>query len=291
MDNSDDARRERNRLSAKRSRDRKKASRLGEAVSPASMKHKVGRKVLKDVTKEGDDTREYHRLRYRCRKQKTRVINCSNVRSMERNLRPRARGGDLDVNGLGGGKVFELCDRIESNFSNLREGQETMKGVMDELTSKFTWLMSKDGCWKLFFVRTVLGETSYHPWVEVKKSNVSNGDDGGFCYGLYACRIFKKRDCIGVYVGRVLLGTDEEEVESIYKISVGEGEYHLDIDDKGDGRLTYGVGMHLMNDRHYGEATVGPDENNTMISWDLSVVAQKDIEKGEELTLGYNYNS
>ena len=80
-------------------------------------------------------------------------------------------------------------------------------------------------------------------------------------------------------------------MESIYKISVGEGEYHLDIDDKGDGRLTYGVGMHLMNDRHYGEANVGPDENNTMISWDLSVVAQKDIEKGEELTLGYNYNS
>jgi hypothetical protein len=45
-------------------------------------------------------------------------------------------------------------------------------------------------------------------------------------------------------------------------------------------------------DCHFGEVNeTGLDQNNTWISWDLSVIAKKDIEKGEELTLGYNYNS
>ena len=47
-----------------------------------------------------------------------------------------------------------------------------------------------------------------------------------------------------------------------------------------------------MNDRHYGIVNqICHDLNNSGISWDLSVTAKKDIEKGEELTLGYNYNS
>ena len=52
------------------------------------------------------------------------------------------------------------------------------------------------------------------------------------------------------------------------------------------------MGMHLMNDCHFGIVNhTGIDLNNSDISWDLSVTAKKDIEKGEELTLGYNYNS
>ena len=291
MDNSELVKKKRNRLAAKRMRYRNKAIRLGLAVPPAMGKQKTGRKVEVEATIQGDEKRQLARVHYTSRKQMKQVINCSNVRSLANNLRPRDSKGNENIAELAGGKILELCDQIASNFSNLRDAKETMKRVIDELSSNFTWLMAKDGCWKLFFVQTVRNETFYHPWLEVKISNVCNEDDGGFSYGLYACRRFKKKDCFGLYVGRVLVGKDEDEVSSIYKISVGEGVFHLDIDDKGEGRLAYGVGMHMMNDRHFGNVIVGPDHNNTMISWDLSVVAQKDIEKGEEMTLSYNYST
>jgi hypothetical protein len=93
----------------------------------------------------------------------------------------------------------------------------------------------------LLFVETIRNEEVYHPWVEVKVSEVSNGEDGGYPYGLYVWRSFKKDECLGLYIGRVFVGKDEDKIESIYKISVGERVFHLDIDDIGDGRLTYGM--------------------------------------------------
>ena len=159
MDNSELVKKKRNRLAAKRMRYRNKAIRLGLAVPPAMGKQKTGRKVEVEATIQGDEKRQLARVHYTSRKQMKQVINCSNVRSLANNLRPRDSKGNENIAELAGGKILELCDQIASNFSNLRD------------------------------------------------------------------------------------------------------------------------------------VIVGPDHNNTMISWDLSVVAQKDIEKGEEMTLSYNYST
>ena len=203
-------------------------------------------------------------------------------------MRPSARAGYDNVRELVGGKLLAFFDQIESKFSEIEEAKATMESVTDGLAKCFTWVKTLNGTFKLLFVEPIRNEEVYHPWVEVKLSEVSNGEDGGYPYGLYVWRSFKKDECLGLYIGRVFVGKDEDKIESIYKISVREGVFHLDIDDIGDGRLTYGMGMHLMNDCHFGEVNeTGLDQNNTWISWDLSVIVKKDIEKGEELTLGY----
>ena len=294
MDIVTQGKKERNRLAAKRSRDRKKAVLLGGAESiHAPQKQKVGRKVSKDETAKGDEIRRLRRLRYyEGAKTIGKVKSTTIVHLPRRSLRPSYHVGNQNISALVGGKLFELSRKIESDFSTLKDAQATMDCVMGWIAKCFTWLRTSEGTFKLFYIETIGSEEVYHPWVECKKSRVSSGDDGGYPYGLYACRNFKKNECLGIYVGRVLLGKDEDTIESIYKISVGDGDFHVDIDDVGEGRLTYGMGMHLMNDRHYGIVNqICHDLNNSGISWDLSVTAKKDIEKGEELTLGYNYNS
>lgn len=138
MLNSNEANKQRNRLSAERLRARNKAMRLGEAISDAGERQKVGRKVKKDPTEHGNERRQAARVRYRKRAQKKRVINCSIVCSLTRNLRSRARTGDGNVTGLAGGKVLELCDLIDSNFSKIKDAKDTMKSFMDLLDSGTT---------------------------------------------------------------------------------------------------------------------------------------------------------
>ena len=92
-----------------------------------------------------------------------------------------------------------------------------------------------------------------------------------------------------MYVGRLLKGVDESDVNSKFKVSVGEGEIHLDINDQGKDRLSFGFGSHMMNDRKWGKEHIEGIENNTLFDDDdLSVIATRDIEKGEEITVGYN---
>ena len=292
MNNSVDDKKLRNRLAAKRCRDRKKAISLGLSVSMASRKQKVGRKVSKDPTIEGDERRMYHRLRYSERKKKIESKKRAIVRLPERVTRNSLSIEKDYITEVVAGKLQSLSKKIDSDFSNVQQAKATMECVIQGIKNCFSWVKTSNGTYKMFFVETVRDEDVYHPWVEAKKSELANEEDGGFPYGMFACRTFKMNDCIGIYVGRVFLGTDEEKNESIYKISVGDGMFHVDIDDIGEGRLTYGMGMHLINDCHFGEVSkIRHDRNNTHISWDLSVSAKKDIERGEELSLSYNYNS
>ena len=63
---------------------------------------------------------------------------------------------------------------------------------------------------------------------------------------------------------------------------------HLDIDDQGDGRLSFGFGSHMMNDREWGQEDDSGVQNNTIFDEDLSVIVKRDIQAGEELTVSYN---
>ena len=141
-----------------------------------------------------------------------------------------------------------MCDILSSTFSDHSVAQEAMKAVLVSMNDNFKWMKTIEGVSQLFLIKRNKSGMSSHPWVEVRKST-NNGNEGEFSYGLYACRSFKKNDCIGMYIGRLFKGTDESDVTSIFKISVGEGEIHLDIDNKGEGRLSFGFGSHMMNDR------------------------------------------
>ena len=143
-----------------------------------------------------------------------------------------------------------------------------------------------------FFVISCDGEKSLHPWVEVKKSLVTKSAiDGGFSYGLFAARIFKKGSFLGVYLGRVLLAKTEEHIDSVFKASVCDGLLQVDIEDQSEARLRFGMGSHMMNDNEYEIDESGDAENSNiaLLLWDLSVHARREILEGEEITLSYNY--
>ena len=80
-----------------------------------------------------------------------------------------------------------FSDQIESKFSEIEEAKATVESITDGLAKCFTWVKTLNGTFKLLFVEPIRNEEVYHPWVEVKLSEVSNGEDGGYPYGLYAC--------------------------------------------------------------------------------------------------------
>ena len=270
---------------------RTKALKHGDAIPREAAKQKPGRKVSKHVTVKGDERRQVRRLQYR-KSVSCRIINSEQMGLHSINLRPRRTGArEQDVVRTGGNRIIAMSDLIKSNFSSLVESKKTMAQILGEIELSFTWMKTIDGLPKLFFVQTIRGDTSLHPWVEVKKSVVTETEkDGGFSYGLYASRRFGKEDTIGLYVGRVLEGKSEKDIESIFKISVGDGFLHVDV--QIEGRLTYGLGMHMMNDKHYQESPniLEGSMNNALITGELCVYATKTIEKGEEITTSYNYN-
>jgi hypothetical protein len=278
----------------KRSYNRSKAIKRGEPIPPEVAKQKAGRKVSMNVTVKGDEKRQVRRVQYR-KSRTCRIIHCGQdrgqVHRLSITLRQRRKARVQGVVSAGKNKIEEMSDLIKSNFSTLLEGKETMARILREIELNFTWMKTNDGLPMLFFVQTIRGDMILHPWVEVKKSVVTDTEkDGGFSYGLYASRRFEEEDAIGLYVGRVLEGRTERDIESIFKISVGNGLLHVDVEI--EGRLTYGLGMHMMNDKHYPEK---PDRvegslNNALISGELCVYAMKSIEKGEEITTCYNYN-
>ena len=108
---------------------------------------------------------------------------------------------------------------------------------------------------------------------------------------MFAARNFKKDSFLGVYLGRVLLAKSEEHIDSVFKASVGDGLFQIDIDDQSESRLRLGMGFHMMNDNKYkmDESGYTDNTNNALLLWDLSVHARREILEGEEITLSYNY--
>ena len=262
-----------------------------EAIPASAVVQKVGRKIETGASSAQVKRRQSGIEWYRRNKMKkvVLVIQPSNSSHLDRSLRPRTRALTGDISAFGEMKILECCDILSSQMSDLSLAQEAMKSVIESMETNFEWKMTMEGGRQLFLIKRNNNDMSFHPWVEVKKSNVDSDESGEFTYGLYAYRRFKRNDCIGMFIGRLLKGVDESGIESIFKVSVGNGMIHLDIDDKGPGRLSYGFGSHMMNDTTWGKEVTDGKENNTLFNKDLSVIATKDIEIGEEITVGYNF--
>ena len=264
-------------LAQRRFKSRKKAESLNQPIPSYALKQKTGSKVRCNATSKGDASRKKRRLQYRLRKQRTRVIN---VIPERKKLRPRRLTSTSGIRERGEVKIMEASDLLHEGFGNLCQAQDTM--------SKVSKLISENFCWyetTLFFVVSSNGEKSLHPWVEVKKSPITNSAiDGGFSYGLFAARNFKKDSFLGVYLGRVLLAKTEEHIDSVFKASVGDGLIQIDIDDQTESRLRFGMGFHMMNDNKYemDESGYADNTNNALLLWDLSVHARCEILDGEK---------
>ena len=88
------------------------------------------------------------------------------------------------------------------------------------------------------------------------------------------------------------MAKSEEHIDSVFKASIGDGLFQMDIDDQTESRLRFGMGFHMMNDNKYGmdESVNADNTNNALLLWDLTVHARCDISEGEEITLAYNYS-
>ncbi len=124
------------------------------------------------------------------------------------------------------------------------------------------------------------------PWLEVKQA-IDNEKQRNYLYGLFALRDFKCGSIIGVYLGIFL---DHQCVESPFLMKFTE-DIVIDIPDKGEERLSYAMGAHMMNDQDYpfGVSENEDSLNNVQIESDYSCVASRDITRGDELTVSYNF--
>ena len=131
--------------------------------------------------------------------------------------------------------------------------------------------------------------TEMHKWLTVKPSLLK---DAG--YGLFAERKFKLGDNISIYLGNVL--TETEDTESHYRLQCtipgSKESMTLDLKEGGfpSSKLMY-LGAHMINDP---ELTVDKDEKdenafNVKFAQDLKVVAEKEINIGDELLSNYYY--
>ena len=138
-----------------------------------------------------------------------------------------------------------------------------------------------------YSVENIEGESILHPWVEVKKSSVTEGSTETLSYGLFAARKFPKDAELGIYVGRVKAMKDGKE-SSVFQLSY-KNRVLVDIKENEE-RLHFGMGSHMMNDldHPYGEDDKD-HQNNACILSNLTVVALHTIMKGEEICVCYNY--
>ena len=139
--------------------------------------------------------------------------------------------------------------------------------------------------------------TEWHQWLTVKTSLI---DDAG--YGLFADRKFNVGDIVSVYLGspssEVIKGKVHTAInESPYKIRIvlPETEEFMILDVVGGGFPTNKVmylGAHMFSDPLL---TVPKDERdetvyNVKIAHDLTLVAEKVINIGDEIYGSYNFD-
>lgn len=114
-------------------------------------------------------------------------MNSSDKNCFATVLRSRSRNQNDIITSLCGSILLENCDNIADSFSDLIQAKEIMSEIMESLDTHFIWLKGLDGVTKLFFLQDKKLKKSLHPWVEVKKVDVS----GEFSYGLFASSKFK----------------------------------------------------------------------------------------------------
>ena len=264
---------------------RKKQEKEGISSSPDLEKKNVERKRSPDITKLERWGKNYH-LRRMNKLGLLGVISTSiPTPTPTMSLRPKQ-------NQL----LKQACDMFKSWSITLRESctsvrklSKAMTDVKSEVGKYFQWLtyLEKPNHFGLAFVTTVSGREIYHPWVEVKKSEIIEESKEEKCYGLFAARDFPANTEIGLYTGSV--ETIRKGVQlSEFKLCYRE-KYLIDIVDQTEKRLKYQTGAHMVNDKDWeGKGCNDTTNNNAMINDHLILYSTRYIKKGEEITVSYN---
>ena len=138
--------------------------------------------------------------------------------------------------------------------------------------------------------------TEWHKWLTVKPSLIPNAG-----YGLFAERKFQVGDILSVYLG----STKSEMIDGKYHKKIDPSDYKLEItlpesnidmqlDIVGggfpDNKVMY-LGAHMFNDPMFCIHDDDRDElqYNVKIAHDLTIVAEKEIDIGDEIYGNYNY--
>jgi len=126
-----------------------------------------------------------------------------------------------------------------------------------------------------YFVRTT-GEHSWLKWVTVKQSLLLKGGvNDGKMMGLFADRRFKKKDIIGIYLGKY-----KEETEKEFGYQFGNIDAKRGLDGKPF------MGMHFMNDPNLKDNQMKFIPN--AVGWDdCEMQATTSIIEEDELLLDY----
>ena len=161
-----------------------------------------------------------------------------------------------------------------------------MFDMMKNISTSFKWFPTFEKGYVLFYVETVDGEEVFHPWFEVKQSEVAKDSAQNLTYGLFAARKFPKDSAIGLYVGEV--SSMNDDVWSDFRLNYTT-KVLIDIKSD-DSRLCYGMGMHMANDFHYPHGYDYNQEtnNNAVFGHNLAVRTLQTIMKGEEICISYN---
>ncbi len=256
----DESRKIYNRRKQRRYRQRLRAEKNNEVVDKKNGKLKRGRKQQKKE-------KVMHPMQMRKRREKV-VVDSDDARLQEIvDMLPKPSS--------------ELClDKLNEESNN----------ILKKVHENFVWLRKQgEDNWKLYKLdREGDQDSVLFPWFEVRQS-IKSDRQTKYLYGLFALRDFKRGSIVGAYIGQFL---EHGSAENSFLMRYTE-DIAIDIPDKGYGRLSYALGAHMMNDLDYPFGISGKTDslNNIQIESDYSCVAKKDIAKGDELTVAYNYTS
>ena len=119
------------------------------------------------------------------------------------------------------------------------------------------------------------------PWFVLKESVVATSTDSkGVQYGLFANRVFKKDDLLGVYLGVISPISSKEPLPThqFRNLDAKKGENSV---------CPLYLGMHIMNDPNFNEKTTSVYHVNVEIGIDYLATASKRISIDVELLINY----
>ena len=286
-----DTKKERNKEAASKYRKRKKLEKAGLELPESVKKGKKGVKIQTDGL---DDETKVRRDEFR-KWNKNKMVSIV-IHPEKHHMPLRQRKGLKNNPNTLQSRLEAIADLLSSKDyrCTLKELNKIAENALQAMKANCYWSKSFDGETIRLFVLEEVGDASskHIPWINVKASpTISTKSDLNL--GVFAARDFEEHDILGVYAGNFMVndGKDSRQFAiGCRPATEEEGEIIYDIPEYGDGRLGYGMGMHLINDYHFpnGASDVDYNMNNAELRADFSIVAKKNIRKGDEIFMSYN---
>ena len=152
-----------------------------------------------------------------------------------------------DVGEIGNERIEEITDLLPkaSLERSLDHLNKEAKKVLKKASNNFVWLrMEAEKIWKLHMLEREGDKDSVLiPWFKVKET-IKNDKQTKYLYGLFALRDFDRGSITSAYLGIFCeKGSGENPFAMMFTDDIV-----IDIPKKGDERLHYGMGAHMMND-------------------------------------------